>query len=228
MRRRHFSAVLPVFTMPLLARAGSFGGVSELDASQGLRTALEKGAVSAVQVLGRPDGFLGDPQVHIPLPKALHDAAHLLTALGMRKQLEDLELAMNRAAEAAVPHAKTLLSDAVRHIGIEDARKILAGGETSVTEFFADKTRQPLTVTFLPAVHQATSQVGVVEKYDRLAQKAQAMGLYRPEDPSVDHYVTRKALDGLYFMIGEEEKKIRRDPVATGSALLAKVFGGMR
>ncbi len=228
MRRRHFSAVLPVFTFPLMARAGSWGGVSELDAGQGLRTALERGAVSAVQALGRPDGFLANPQVHIPLPKALHDASHVLGALGLRRQLEELELAMNRAAEAAVPQAKALLADAVRHIGIEDARRIIAGSETSVTEFFADKTRQPLTVTFMPAVHQATAKVGVVEKYDHLAQKAQAMGLYRPEDPSVDHYVTRKALDGLYFMIGEEEKKIRRDPVGTGSALLARVFGGTR
>jgi hypothetical protein len=226
MRRRHFSAVLPVLTFPLLARAG--GGLSEFDASQGLRAALEKGAISAVQVLGRPDGFLANPQVHIPLPKALHDAANLLNALGMRKQLEDLELAMNRAAEAAVPQARALLVDAVKKISIADAKKILAGGETSVTEFFAGKTREPLAVTFMPAVHEATSRVGVVEKYDRLTHKAQSMGLYRPEDPSVDHYVTRKALDGLYFMIGEEEKNIRRDPIGTGSALLTRVFGGMR
>jgi hypothetical protein len=226
MRRRHFSAVLPVLAFPLLARAG--GGLSEFDASQGLRAALEKGALAAVQVLGQRDGFLANPQVHIPLPKALQDAASLLNALGMRKQLEDLELAMNRAAEAAVPQAKALLVDAVKKISIADAKKILAGGETSVTEFFAGKTREPLTVTFMPAVHEATSRVGVVEKYDRLTHKAQSMGLYRPEDPSVDHYVTRKALDGLYFMIGEEEKKIRRDPVGTGSALLERVFGGIR
>lgn len=226
MRRRHFAASLPVFAFPLLARAG--GALSDFDASQGLRAALERGAVSAVQVLGRPDGFLANPQVHIPLPKALHDAASLLNALGMRKQLEDLELAMNRAAEAAVPQARALLVDAVKKISIADARQILAGGETAVTEFFAGKTREPLTVTFMPAVHQATSKVGVVEQYDRLTHKAQSMGLYRPEDPSVDHYVTRKALDGLYFMIGEEEKKIRRDPVGTGSALLARVFGGLR
>jgi hypothetical protein len=226
MRRRHFSAVLPVLAFPLLARAG--GGLSEFDASQGLRAALEKGALAAVQVLGQRDGFLANPQVHIPLPKALQDAASLLNALGMRKQLEDLELAMNRAAEAAVPQAKALLVDAVKKISIADAKKILAGGETSVTEFFAGKTREPLAVTFMPAVHEATSRVGVVEKYDRLTHKAQSMGLYRPEDPSVDHYVTRKALDGLYFVIGEEEKKIRRDPVGTGSALLGRVFGALR
>jgi hypothetical protein len=134
---------------------------------------------------------------------------------------------MNRAAESAVPMAKNLLVDAVKNISVADAKKILTGGDTSVTEFFADKTRTPLTGTFLPVVHQATSQVGVVEKYERLSHKAQGMGLFKPEDPTVDHYVTRKALDGLYFMIGEEEKKIRRDPVGTGSAILKKVFGGL-
>ncbi|AMO23067.1 DUF4197 domain-containing protein [Ramlibacter solisilvae] len=213
---------------PMAGRAQALVGISELDASRGLRSALETGAVAAVQLLGRPDGFLGNPQVRIPLPKALQDASRLLSALGMRKQLEELELALNRAAEAAVPMARTLLVDAVRHITVADAKKILAGGDTSVTAFFAEKTRQPLSGTFLPVVHQATSKVGVVEKYERVSQKAQGMGLYQPEDPTIDHYVTRKALDGLYFMVGEEEKKIRRDPVGTGSALLSKVFGALR
>ena len=144
------------------------------------------------------------------------------------KQLDDLEVSLNRAAEAAVPMAKNLLVDAVRNITVADAKKILTGGDTSVTEFFADKTRTPLGGTFLPVVHQATSQVGLVQKYDRVVGKAQGLGLYKPEDPTVDHYVTRKALDGLYFMIGEEEKKIRRDPIGTGSAILQKVFGALR
>lgn len=226
MRRRDFTSLWPLLAFPA-ARAGGFG-ISEADAAQGLRAALEKGALTAVSLLGRPDGFLANPQVHIPLPRTLQDAAKMLRAFGLRKQLDDLELSMNRAAEQAVPMARNLLANAVRNISVADARRIVSGGETSVTEFFADKTRQPLSGTFLPVVHQATSQVGVVEKYDRIAHKAQGMGLYRPEDPDVDHYVTRKALDGLYFMIGEEEKKIRRDPVGTGSALLARVFGSLR
>ena len=257
MRRRHFTAALPVFTLPVLvspARAqgwqqglsglqdllrpqgqqpgpqGAQGlaGISELDASRGLKTALETGALAAVKLLGRQDGFLANPQVHIPLPKALLDVAKLLKSLGLGQQLEDLEVSLNRAAEAAVPMAKNLLVDAVKTMSVADAKKILTGGDTSVTEFFADRTRTPLGGTFLPVVHQATSQVGVVKKYDRLTAKAQGLGLYKPEDPSVDHYVTRKALDGLYFMIGEEEKKIRRDPVGTGSALLQKVFGALK
>jgi hypothetical protein len=180
-----------------------------------------------VGLLGRTDGFLGNAKVRIPLPKALQDVSKLLSALGMRKQLEELEVSMNRAAEAAVPMAKNLLVDAVKNITVADAKKILSGNDTSVTEFFADKTRQPLNGTFMPVVHQATSKVGVVEKYERISRKAQGLGLYKPEDPTVDHYVTRKALDGLFFMIGEEEKKIRRDPIGTGSALLSKVFGAL-
>jgi hypothetical protein len=231
MRRRELSAILPLLAWPALppaAHAQGLAGITDLDASKGLKTALEKGALAAVQLLGRADGFLGNPQVHIPLPKALQDASKFLKNFGMQKQLEDLEVSLNRAAEAAVPNAKNLLVDAVHNISVADAKKILTGGDTSVTEFFADKTRQPLTGTFLPVVHQATAKVGVVEKYERVSKKAQSFGLYKPEDPTIDHYVTRKALDGLYFMIGEEEKKIRRDPVGTGSALLAKVFGALR
>ena len=258
MRRRAFSAAIPLLVLAAAgtpARAqilkdlqgleGLFGqqrqpgaagapgpqglaGISELDASRGLKTALETGALAAVKLLGRQDGFLANPQVHIPLPKALQDVAKLLKTLGLNRQLEDLEVSMNRAAEQAVPMAKNLLVNAVRNMSVADAKQILTGGETSVTQFFADKTREPLHGTFMPVVHQATSKVGVVEKYERVSARAQGLGLYRPEDPTVDHYVTRKALDGLYFMIGEEEKKIRRDPVGTGSALLGKVFGALK
>jgi hypothetical protein len=231
MRRRHFTTALPLFTFPVMvlpARAQGLAGISDLDASRGLKGALEKGALAAVQLLGRQDGFLANPQVHIPLPTALKDASKLLSVLGMRKQLEEFEVSLNRAAEAAVPMAKNLLVDAVKNISVTDAKKILAGGDTAVTHFFADKTRTPLTGTFMPVVHQATSKVGVVDQYERISQKAQGTGLYKPDDPTIDHYVTRKALDGLYFMIGEEEKKIRRDPVGTGSALLSKVFGALK
>jgi hypothetical protein len=231
MRRRQFASALPLLAVPFgaaRAQAQGLAGISDLDASRGLRGALETGAMAAVQLLGRPDGFLANPRVHIPLPKAMQDVARLLAAIGFRRQLEELEVSMNRAAEAAVPMAKNLLVNAVRNISVGDAKRILGGGDTSVTLFFAEKTRQPLTGTFMPVVHQATSKVGLVEQYERISQQAQGIGLYRPDDPSVDHYVTRKALDGLYFMIGEEEKKIRRDPVGTGSALLQKVFGALR
>ena len=214
--------------LPLAGQAQGLAGLSELDASKGVRGALEKGALAAVQLLGRPDGFLANPQVHIPLPQAIQQLAGVLSAIGFGRQLQDLEVSMNRAAETAVPMAKNLLVSAVRNMSVSDAKRVLTGGETSVTEFFAEKTRLPLSDTFLPVVHRATAKVGVVEKYERVSKKAQGLGLYRPEDPTVDHYVARKALDGLYLMIGEEEKKIRRDPVGTGSALLQRVFGALR
>jgi hypothetical protein len=181
-----------------------------------------------VRLLGTTDGFLGNPKVRIELPGYLRDAAKLLKMMGREQDVKDLEVAMNRAAESAVPLGKKLLTDAVRNMSVTDAKRILTGGETSVTEFFADKTRQPLSVQFLPVVKQATSKVGLARKYDRIAGQGVQFGLVKQEDASIDQYVTRKALDGLYYMIGEEEKKIRRDPIGTGSALLGKVFGALR
>jgi hypothetical protein len=135
---------------------------------------------------------------------------------------------MNRAAEAAVPLAKELLTNAVKSMTVTDARTILGGGETSVTTFFAGKTREPLAQRFLPVVTHATEKVGLADKYNKVAGKAVSSGLVKPDDASIEKYVTRKSLDGLYFMIGEEEKKIRHDPVGTGSKLLGKVFGAVK
>jgi hypothetical protein len=234
MDRRHLihtAAAAPFLLAFAAARAQSFGSLaslSETDASRGLKTALETGALAAVKLLGVQDGFLGNPQVRIPLPSALQDASKLLKAFGQGRQVEELEVAINRAAENAVPLAKDLLVNAVRTMSVQDAKNILTGGETSVTQFFAGRTREPLSGQFLPVVKQAVAKVGLAQKYDRLAGKAAGMGLVKQEDASIDQYVTRKALDGLYFVIGEEEKKIRRDPVGTGSAILEKVFGAIR
>jgi hypothetical protein len=228
-RRQILSALpLPLLLAAGLARAQSLANISNLDATKGLRVALETGANAAIALLGKPDGFLGNPQVRIPLPGYMKDAAKFLSAIGQRRQVEELETAMNRAAEQAVPLAKTLLTNAVRNMSVTDAKRILTGGETSVTEFFAEKTRTPLSAQFLPVVKQQTAKVGLKDKYEKLAQKGVGFGLVKQEDASIDHYVTRKALDGLYLVIGEEEKKIRRDPVGTGSALLGKVFGAIK
>lgn len=204
------------------ARAALF---SQADASLGVKTALERGAASAVALLGRPDGFLGNPQVRIPLPGMLKDAAQMLKFTGQQKRVDDLITAMNRAAEAAVPEAKTLLVQAVKTMSVDDAVGIVRGGDTSVTDFFAKKTRVPLTERFLPIVTQETEKVDLASKYNAVAGKASSFGLVAKEDANIQQYVTRKALDGLYLMIGEEEKKIRRDPAGTGSEILKKVFG---
>ena len=209
-------------TAGLPARAALF---SQADASLGVKTALERGASSAVALLGRPDGFLGNPQVRIPLPGILKDAAQMLKFTGQQKRVDDLVTAMNRAAEAAVPEAKTLLVQAVKTMSVDDAVGIVKGGDTSVTDFFAKKTRVPLTERFLPIVTQETEKVDLASKYNAVAGKASSFGLVAKEDANIQQYVTRKALDGLYLMIGEEEKKIRRDPAGTGSEILKKVFG---
>ena len=225
MERRQFTShmiVLPAAALPGAAFAGLF---SETDAAAGVRTALERGASSAVSLLGRSDGFLGNPKVRIELPGFLKDAAKLLKATGQGKRVDELVTAMNRAAEAAVPEAKALLLSAVKAMSVEDATKIVKGGDTSVTQFFTTKTREPLGVKFLPIVEKATEKVSLAKKYDALAGKASGLGLMKKEEANLNGYVTGKALDGLYVMIGEEEKKIRKDPIGTGSAILKKVFG---
>jgi hypothetical protein len=228
MKRRDFASGVAVLGLGGWSWAAHALSLSDADAASGLRAALERGAGSAVSLLGRTDGFLGNPQVRIPLPEWLEKSAGLLRAAGQGHRVDELETAMNRAAEAAVPEAKTLLVNAVRKMSVSDAKGILTGGDTSVTQFFADKTREPLGVRFLPIVTRATEKVSLASKYNRVAGKAALFGLVKAEHANIEQYVTGKALDGLYLMIGEEEKKIRQDPVGTGSAILRRVFGALK
>jgi hypothetical protein len=234
MDRRQFNSVPATALAALLlaahrqAHALSLSDLTNTEASQGLKAALEKGAQTAISLLGRPDGFLGNAKVRIPLPGFLEDASKLLKTLGQGKRVDELVTAMNRAAEAAVPMAKDLLVGAVRAMNVDDAKKILTGGDNSVTNFFAEKTRAPLGGKFLPVVTKATEKVGLADKYNSVAGKAAGLGLMKKEDANIQQYVTGKSLDGLYLVIGEEEKKIRQDPVGTGSALLQKVFGALK
>ena len=224
MKRREFSGRLVAagLCLPAAARAAQLG---ESDAARGVRAALERGALAAVGLLGRSDGFLGNPRVRIPLPPALAQAERLLRAAGLGRQLDELTTTINRAAEAAVPQAKALFVATVKAMSVEDALAIVRGGDTAVTDFFARKTRTPLGEEFLPIVTRATEKLRLAERYDVLAGKAAALGLVKDEQASLPRYVTAKALDGLYLTIGDEERKIRADPVGTGSALLARVFG---
>jgi len=230
MQRRKFTSGL-VSTAALWAAtltSARAAGLSEGDAALGVRAALERGAVSAVGLLGRNGGFLDNPKVRIPLPGFLNDAANLLKMMGQQKRVDELVTAMNRAAEAAVPQGKQLLVNAVKAMSVEDARQIIAGGDNSVTQFFAAKTREPLGVTFLPIVTKATEKVKLADKYNSVAGKAAGLGLLSKEDANIQQYVTGKTLDGLFLMIGEEERKIRQDPIGTGSAILKKVFGSLK
>ena len=200
-------------------------GLTESDAAAGVRAAMERGALSAVKLLGRQDGFLGNPAVRIPLPGHLSGAAKLLRSLGQGRKVDELITAMNRAAESAMPQAQALLVSAVKAVSLEDALKIVRGGSTSVTDFFANKTRVPLGEKFLPIMTKATEKVALAERYNAVAGRAAGLGLIKGDDTNIQRFVTSRALDGLYLMIGEEEKKLRADPVKTGSELLKKVFG---
>jgi hypothetical protein len=224
MDRRRTCIVLSL-TLPWALRAHAASGLTESDAAGGIRVALERGALSAVALLGKTDGFLANPKVRIPLPGYLEDAAQLLRKIGQGRRVDELVTSMNRAAEKAVPEARTLLVQAAKGITVDDALRIVRGGETSVTDFFAGKTRAPLGEKFLPIVTRATERVALADKYNAVAERASRFGLVKPEDANLQQHVTHKALDGLYLMIGEEERKIRRDPVATGSAILRRVFG---
>ena len=222
-RRKFTSAALGA---GLAVSAGpSRAALGEADAAAGVRAALERGAEAAVSLLGRPDGFLGNPKVRIPLPGFLADAAKLLKATGQQARVDELITAMNRAAEAAVPQARALLVQTAKSMSIEDAVRIVRGSQTAVTEFFARKTREPLAQKFLPIVVRATERVALADKFNAVAGKAAKLGLMKADDADLNRYVTGKSLDGLYLVIGDEERRIRKDPIGTGSAILKKVFG---
>lgn len=223
-------AILGFLTLLVVSTAAwalSLGEISNQEASGGLKEALTQGVSSAVGSLGKADGFLGNAKVKIPMPDALAKAEKLMRMAGMGKQADELVTAMNRAAEAAVPEAKTLLTNAVKSMSVDDAKKILTGGEGSVTAFFKEKTAAQLTEKFLPIVKQQTAKVNLAQKYDQYAGQGAKLGLVKKEDAKIDNYVTRKALDGLYTMIAEEEKAIRANPVAAVGGLAKKVFGAL-
>jgi hypothetical protein len=211
----------PAFSLTL-------GDLTNQDAARGIKGALRDGAASAIRKLGVPGGFLSNPKVKIPLPPALDEVAKGMRMLGRGKDADDLVAAMNQAAEQAVPEAKELLINAVGSMSIEDAKKILTGGDDSVTQFFREKTAAPLAVKFLPIVKKSTDRVGLSQKYNQFAGEGAKLGLVRGDAANIEEYVTHKALDGLYTMIGEDEHAIRQNPAAARSAIVSKVFGALR
>ena len=207
------------------ASAQSLDQLSSRDANAALKAALDQGANAAVARLGRTDGFWANPKVKIPLPEHLQRARSALKLIGKGDEVDALELAVNRAAEEAVPQAKALLVSAVRTMSVDDAKQILRGGDDSVTQFFKSKTSSQLFERFLPIVRKVTEKSGLAQQYNALASQGAAFGLVKAEQASVERYVTTKALDGLYTMIAEEERKIRANPVAAGSDIIRRVFG---
>ncbi len=201
--------------------------LSNTDASAGLKKALTQGIDLAVGKLGVTDGFLKNPKVKIDLPPKLAKAEGMMRMLGIGDQLDQLVTSMNRAAEAAVPESKVLLKQALKQMTLEDAKRILTGGDDAATQYFKQVTSLQLKAKFAPIIGRATAKVKLGETYDALAKKAVSIGVLKPEDASLQSYVTDRTLDGLFVMMAEEERAIRKDPLGQASSLLKKVFGAI-
>jgi len=221
--------VLPLaFLLAGSAAAAGIADITNSDATSGLKQALADGSGAAVSLLGKENGFFGNPRVKIPLPKAIQQIEGALRLMGKKQEADDLVLSMNRAAEAAVPQAKALLVDAVKKMSVQDAKGILTGGDTAATDYFRRTTRTQLSERFLPIVKKVTDRSGLAQQYNSLAGQGMSLGLVSKEEATVENYVTAKALDGLYLMIGEQEKKFRQNPVGASSDIVKKVFGALR
>lgn len=209
------------------AHAVGLADISNKDAAAGLKEALTRGSQAAVAALGKQDGFLRNDRVRIPLPESLHRVEGMMRGLGLGKYADELVTTMNRAAEAAVVEAKPLLVNAVKSMSVQDAKAILGGGQDAATQYFKRTTSGPLADRFLPIVAKATQKVKLADKYNEFAGKGAKFGLVDAKDADLNRYITRKALDGLFLMIAEEERKIRQDPVGAASGMISKVFGAI-
>lgn len=211
----------------VVAQAGPLDAISTGDASAGVKEALAKGADYAVAALGKDNGFLGNSKARIPLPGYLQKAEKGMRMFGMGKQADELINTMNHAAENAVAEAKPILTDSIKKMSVQDAKGILTGGEDSVTQYFKRTSTEQLTRKFTPIVKAATKKLDLAEQYNNYAGKAASAGLIDQKDADIDSYVTQKAMDGLFLMIAEEEKRLRANPLGAGSDLLKKVFGAL-
>ncbi len=200
-------------------------GLAEGDAAAGVRAALRGSAEAAVSSLGRVDGFLGNSRVRIDVPASLQDTARWLHRIGQGRKVDELITAMNRAAELAVPEARELFLRTIESISIEDALRLVRGGPSAATDFFAAKTRGMLAERFLPIVTRAMDKVELVQRYEAVAARASGLGLFKRQDQTIAQYVTERALDGLFLTMGEQERRIRADPVGTGIGAVRKAFG---
>ena len=209
------------------AQAGGLDAISAGDASAGVKEALAKGADYAVSSLGKNGGFLGNDKVKIKLPGYLEKADSALRMFGLGKQADQLVETMNHAAENAVAEAKPILTESIKKMSIKDAKEILTGGEDSVTQYFKRTSTDQLTAKFMPIVKTETNKLKLADQYNKFAGKAASAGLVDKKNADVDSYVTQKAMDGLFLMIAEEEKKLRANPLGAGSELLKNVFGAL-
>ncbi len=200
-------------------------GLDEGTIVSGLKEALSVGTKNAVGLVSQLNGYFGNQAIKILLPDKIQKAAELAGKVGYQKQVDAFILSMNRAAEKAAPKATSYFSDAIKGMSIEDARKILSGGNTAATEYFKSKTSSKLYDEFKPSVTESMNQVGVTHAYNAMMDKVPSVPFAKPESVDLNHYVTTKSLDGLFYMVGQEEQKIRTNPVAQTTDLLKRVFG---
>ncbi len=208
------------------AGAGRARPLDEPTIVAGLKDALEVATGRTVAATSREDGFFGNPRIRIPLPDDFERAASGLRAVGLGRQVDELELTMNRAAERAGRDATPVFVTAIRQMSFADARAILSGGERAATRYFEARTHAELTTRFAPIVEQSMHQVGLLRLYDDVVALADALPLLALPSVDLEGYVTARALDGLFTVLGDEEARIREDPAARTTALLRRVFGG--
>ncbi len=228
MKKLLAAMLLCLFGISGAAHAASLADYTDAQTVSGLKEALTQSAAGAVSKLGKENGFFGNDRVKIPLPESLQRMEGTMRTFGMGRQADELVLAMNRAAEAAVPEGQKILVDAVKKMSFDDAKGIVTGGEDAATQYFRRTTSSPLRDKFLPIVAKMTQRVALAQKYDQFAGKAAKLGLIDDRDAQLNEYVTNKALDGLYLMMAEEEKAIRQDPLGRGGHWLGKIFGAVK
>jgi hypothetical protein len=199
--------------------------LTEQKAADGLKEALRVGTDNAVKSTGRVDGYFGNEAIKILMPEKLRTLEKGLRAVGYDEEVDEFILSMNRAAERAAPKAKDIFLDAILEMSFDDARKILSGGDTGATDYFKEKTSARLMEAFRPEVAEAMNEVGVTRQYKELVGRAERIPFLRFESLNIDDYVVAKALDGLFYVLGQEEQKIRREPAARVTELLREVFG---
>ena len=192
---------------------------------EGVLNRVQVGTTNAVGIVSKANGYYGNPKIKIPLPGEVQKIEKVLRVAGFGQKVDEFELSMNRAAEKAAPEAKGLFWDSIKKMSISDAQKILKGRDNEATLYFKEKTWDRLQDIFKPAVHSAMSQVGTTRSYQALNDKIRTIPFADKLNFDLDQYVTTKALDGLFIMVAEEERKIRQNPAARVTDILKKVFG---
>ena len=204
---------------------GQQSKLSDTKLASGLKEALRVGADKSVKLTGRTDGYFANQAIKILVPKNLHPLETGLRAIGYGPKVDAFVLSMNRAAEAAAPQARKIFGDAILAMTFEDARKIFSGGDTAATDYFKSKTTEQLTAAFRPIIEKTMNANGVTQQYNTLVGQYKAIPFARKQDMDIDNYVVTKALDGLFYTLGQQEKEIRKNPAARTTSLLKEVFG---